>query len=138
MGYNNIRISGDIKIKSISNNSLRIHYELNCRKCQYENATKYLSNFKSKCPKFLVCCEKIPLGNNDSKVDFKRVCVDSIYNISHFSTLRCGKCFKGVCVDSIYNISHFSTLRCGKCFGKCRKKRKQKTFGLLFPGADEE
>ena len=33
MGYNNIRISGDIKIKSISHNSLRIQYELNFRKC---------------------------------------------------------------------------------------------------------
>ena len=40
MGYNNIRISGDIKIKSTSNNSLRIHYELNFGK--YENTSKYL------------------------------------------------------------------------------------------------
>ena len=43
-----------------------------------------LSKFKNKlprCPKFLVCCEKLPLRDNDSKVDFKRACFHSIYNI---------------------------------------------------------
>ena len=52
MGYNNIRISGDIKNKSTSNNSLRIHYELNFRKCHnMKMLLQYLSKLKIKIAK---------------------------------------------------------------------------------------
>ena len=60
---------------------------------QYENAIKYLSKFLNKLPKCpkLCCCEKLLLGNNDSKVDFKRACFHSI-----FYTLESGILYEGV------------------------------------------